>query len=126
MQDQSALFDRQAHAYDQRVGLSDAVCKAIAQALQALCDARPGDLVLEIGPGTGLVGKWLAQSTMRYVGVDFSRPMLTQFHRQCRLPGHALLLQADGNDGWPLASGSARLLFKLTRDALVGARSYYP
>ncbi len=106
-----ADFDRQADIYDQRVGLSDAVCVAIVQAVLELAAAQPGDLVAEMGAGTGLIGRLLAQSMVRYVGVDLSRGMLMHFRQRLGSNSPAGLLQADGNRRWPLADHSVRLIF---------------
>ncbi|MDH3598364.1 MAG: class I SAM-dependent methyltransferase [Candidatus Tectomicrobia bacterium] len=106
-----ADFDGQADIYDQRVGLSDAVCVAIAQAVLTLAEIRPGDLIVEMGAGTGLIGRLLAQSMVRYVGVDLSRAMLTRFRQRLETSRPAGLLQADGNHQWPLGTGSARVIF---------------
>ena len=120
-----ANFDSQAHYYDQRVGLSDAAGAAIAQAVLALAGPGPGDLVAEIGAGTGLIGRWLTQSVVDYVGLDVSRGMLTRFRQRLHAGSSAVLLQADGNCQWPMADGSARIIFSsralhwLTRDHVV-------
>jgi ubiquinone/menaquinone biosynthesis C-methylase UbiE len=104
-------FDGQAETYDQRVGLSDAVCMAIVQAVLELAQVRPHDLVVEMGAGTGLIGRLLAQSVRGYVGVDLSRGMLMRFRQRLVASRPACLLQADGNCPWPLADGSARAVF---------------
>ncbi len=120
-----ANFDSQAHCYDQRVGLSDAAGAAIAQAVLTLAGPGPGDLVAEMGAGTGLIGRWLTQSVVDYVGLDVSRGMLTRFRQRLHAGSSAGLLQADGNCQWPMADGSARVIFSsralhwLTRDHVV-------
>ena len=107
----SGRFDSQAKTYDQRVGLSKSVCQAIVQAVLGLADAVPGDLIAEMGAGTGMIGKWLAQSGLCYIGIDLSRGMLTRFRRRLVLHRPAWLLQADGNCPWPLADGSTCAIF---------------
>lgn len=106
-----ANFDRQAKHYDQRAGLSDAVCAAIMQAVLELSEACPGDLIAEMGAGTGLIGQWLAQSQVRYIGMDLSLGMLTRFRQRLGSPCPAGLLQVDGNRLWPIADDSARAIF---------------
>jgi ubiquinone/menaquinone biosynthesis C-methylase UbiE len=105
-------FDPQAATYDQRTGLSEQHCQAIAQAVLRLAEAMPGDLVFEVGAGTGMLGTWLARPPLRYVGLDLSHGMLTAFQRRQAGQGATpFLLQADGNHAWPLAAGTARVIF---------------
>jgi len=111
MQSHPGVFDNQAKTYDQRVGLSDCVCQSIVQAVLALAESRPGDLVLEIGAGTGFIGTWLVRSELRYIGVDVSRGMLSESRQRLRSTPRAWLLQADGNHPWPIADGSVHILF---------------
>jgi ubiquinone/menaquinone biosynthesis C-methylase UbiE len=112
MNNRPAAFDVQAATFDQRTGLSEQHCQAIAQAVLRLAGAMPGDLILEVGAGTGMLGTWLARSPLRYVGLDLSRAMLAAFHRRLACPRPmSLLLQADGNQRWPLADGAVRIIF---------------
>jgi ubiquinone/menaquinone biosynthesis C-methylase UbiE len=103
-------FDGQAPQFDRRVGLPEADCRAIAAAVLALSRAGSGDRVLEIGAGTGMIGRWLLEPAVRYVGLDLSRGMLEVFRRR---PGTARagLVQADGARPWPLPAGSVRVVF---------------
>jgi ubiquinone/menaquinone biosynthesis C-methylase UbiE len=105
------LFDDQAAMFDQRAGLPDEHCRAIAGAVARIGQLAPGDLILEVGPGTGRVGQWFGPPT-RYVGIDKSAGMLKQF--QSLAGGGAsnrVLVRADANRSWPLASGAARVIF---------------
>jgi len=112
MNNHPAAFDSQAATYDQRAGLPEQHCQAIAQAVLRLSAAIPGDLLLEVGAGTGMIGTWLARPPLRYIGVDLSRRMLAAFHRRLAFPSHMpFLLQADGNYPWPLADGAIRVIF---------------
>jgi ubiquinone/menaquinone biosynthesis C-methylase UbiE len=114
-------FDTQAPEFDRRVGLPEADCRAIAAAVLALAEARPGDRVIEIGAGTGMIGRWFLDHL--YVGMDLSRGMLEVFRR--RAP-QASLIQADGSQRWPLPDGSACAVFSsraihlLPREHVVG------
>jgi len=99
-------FDGQAAEFDRRVGLPEADCRAIAQAVLALAGARSGDRVLDVGAGTGMIGRWFPHRC--YVGMDLSRGMLEVFRQ--RAPA-APLVQADGAQPWPLPDGSVRAIF---------------
>ena len=103
-------FDGQAPQFDRRVGLAEGDCRAIAAAVLALARTGPGDRVLEIGAGTGMIGRWFLEHPVRYVGLDLSRGMLEVFRRR---PGAARagLVQADAAQPWPLPAGAARVVF---------------
>jgi SAM-dependent methyltransferase len=103
-------FDGQASQFDRRVALAEGDCRAIAAAVLALARTGPGDRVLEIGAGTGMIGRWFLAHPVRYVGLDLSRGMLEVFRRR---PGAARagLVQADGARPWPLPAGAVRVIF---------------
>ena len=103
-------FDGQAPEFDRRVGLPEEDCRAIAQTALELAGARPGDTMLEIGAGTGMIGRWFLNHPVRYIGMDLSRGMLEVFRHR---PGiaRAGLVQADGARPWPLPDGSVHLVF---------------
>jgi ubiquinone/menaquinone biosynthesis C-methylase UbiE len=103
-------FDDQASEFDRRVGLPESDCQAIAAAVAGLAEARPRDLVLEIGAGTGMIGRWFLGQPVRYVGMDLSRGMLEVFRHRPGAEG-AGLVQADGSRPWPLPDGSVRVVF---------------
>src|SRR5260221_9632928 len=90
-------FDEQAGAYEERAGLPDAICREVA----ALVLEGSSGLVLDVGAGTGAIGRELAHKT-RYVALDISRPMLSQLS--------AARVQADADGRWPLAGGSADVI----------------
>lgn len=105
------LFDSQAGLFEQRAGLPDDCCRDIASKVIEIGEAKPGDLIVEIGSGTGQIGEWF-KSPVRYAGLDFSAGMLKEFSR--RLEGDSvsrLLIQTDANCRWPLADGVARVIF---------------
>jgi ubiquinone/menaquinone biosynthesis C-methylase UbiE len=107
---QPTPFDGQAADFDRRVGLTQAVCRAAAETVIAMAAAGPGDRVVEIGAGTGQIGRWLLEQPVRYAAVDLSRGMLEVFRH--RLNGEpALLVQADAAVAWPLADRSVRAVF---------------
>lgn len=104
----STPFDGQAAEFDRRVGLPEEYCRGIASAVLSLAGAEAGERVVEIGAGTGMMGRWFLNHPVRYVGLDLSRGMLNVFRR--RAPD-APLVQADGARGWPLPDGSVRAVF---------------
>jgi SAM-dependent methyltransferase len=105
------LFDGQAVFFDRRTGLPDDCCRAVAEKILELGEARADGLVVEVGCGTGQIGQWV-EAQARYVGFDLSIGMLREFRRrlgprQSRPP----LVQADANATWPFADGAARVIF---------------
>jgi len=115
-------FDAQAAGYDRRAGLPPGVADAVAAAVAELAVLGSGDLVVELGAGTGQIGARLGRrggrEAARYAGFDLSLGMLAVF--RARLAGEAevaataarpLLVQADGGARWPFADGSARAVF---------------
>lgn len=64
--------------------------------------------MLEIGAGTGMIGRWFLDQPVCYVGMDLSRGMLEVFRRRAAGAG---LVQADGARTWPLPDGSVRVVF---------------
>lgn len=106
------LFDSQATTYDQRAGLPEQTCREVVQGVLALAEVQPGDLVVEVGAGTGQIGQWLAHESVRYVGFDLSPSMAHRFRRRVACWGATrTLLVADGNHGWPIKDASARVIF---------------
>lgn len=105
-------FDEQAgEVFEARAGFPPGVAEQIAEALLRYAEVAPGDLIVEIGAGTGLIGQWLARPPARYLGLDASQPMLDVFAP--RLPGgpEASLRHADADQPWPVADGTARVVF---------------
>jgi ubiquinone/menaquinone biosynthesis C-methylase UbiE len=104
------LFDGQAATYDRRTGLPVEYCRAIARAVVEIGQSAPGDLILEVGPGTGLISQWFG-APMRYVGIDKSAGMLKQFQGRAGGASNQVLVLTDANRSWPLAGGVARVIF---------------
>ena len=105
------LFDHQAASFEQRAGLPVAYCREIAKAVLTIGEVRGGDVLVEIGPGTGQIGQWFDERA-RYVGIDLSAGMLGEFqHRSGNPSADKTLIRADANAGWPLARGVARTVF---------------
>jgi SAM-dependent methyltransferase len=105
-------FDAQAADFDARVGLPEEICRAVAAAALDLGACGAGDRVVEIGAGTGMIGRWIAGHPLRprYAGLDLSRGMLEVFRHRPGAAG-APLVQADAAGRWPFADGVARLVF---------------
>lgn len=101
-------FDGQAADFDRRVGLPPADCRAIAAAVARFGADGPGERIVEIGAGTGMIGRWFLDHSVRYVGLDLSRGMLEEFRRKV---ASSPLVQADASQAWPLPDGSARVVF---------------
>jgi SAM-dependent methyltransferase len=101
-------FDAQAAEFDRRVGLPEEDCRGIAAAVLSMAGVRDGERVVEIGAGTGMIGRWFLDHPVRYAGLDLSRGMLEVFRR--RAPG-APLVQGDGARSWPFPDGSVRAVF---------------
>jgi hypothetical protein len=105
-------FDEQgAGVFEARAGFPDGVAEQVAGAVRTQASLRAGDLIVEIGAGTGLIGQWLARPPTRYLGLDNSQPMLDTFTPRLPGGGHATLRYADANQPWPAADRSARVVF---------------
>lgn len=105
-------FDHQATSFDRRAGLPPAACNAVALELLRIASLSPTDLLLEIGAGTGQIGGVLCATAVRYVGIDLSPNMLSEFAQRCRRDGRvAPIAIADANRPWPLRDGSATAIF---------------
>jgi len=100
------LFDGQARLFERRAGLPEDCCRAIAKKVIEIGEVKPGDLIVEIGSGTGQLGRWF-EAPVRYAGFDLSAGMLKEFRRRL----DCNLIQADANASWPLADGVARVIF---------------
>ena len=77
-------FDRQADSFDRRAGLPSEAGDAVAREVLRIAALRPADALLEIGAGTGQIGYALCGTAIRYLGVDLSRRMLSEFAQRCR------------------------------------------
>ncbi|HYO91591.1 MAG TPA: class I SAM-dependent methyltransferase [Pyrinomonadaceae bacterium] len=105
------FFDHQAATFERRAGLPEEFAAEIARAVVEIGEAHAGDLVVELGPGTGQIGRRFS-AAVRYVGLDLSIGMLKEF--RARLDAEAAgvaLIHADAQSAWPLAEGSARVVF---------------
>jgi len=102
-----AEFDHQAATFEQRAGLPAGVCHAVARQAATIAGLAAGDLVLELGAGTGTIGRFLAAPPARYLGIDRSLGMLLE------ATGGELATRAcaDASSAWPVADHSVRLVF---------------
>ena len=105
------LFDDQAAAFEQRAGLPAHFCHDIANNIIEIGLIKNDDLILEIGPGTGQIAEWF-QKKSAYLGFDLSSGMLRESKRRLsQTDENPVLVQADANASWPVASGSTRVIF---------------
>jgi hypothetical protein len=105
------LFDAQAGFFEKRTGLPEDACRDIAKAVIEIGQTRSTDLLVEVGAGTGQIGRWFG-APLRYVGLDLSAGMLNEFSRyRDSDPASRLLIQADANARWPLSDGVIQVLF---------------
>jgi ubiquinone/menaquinone biosynthesis C-methylase UbiE len=94
-------FDRQARHFDDRAGIPSEAGAAAAQAVVDIAALSHDDLVLEIGAGTGAIGRHLVPR-VRYVGLDSSAAMLEVFREeQASLSGEQLI-RGDADEAWPV------------------------
>ncbi|WP_413175682.1 class I SAM-dependent methyltransferase [Anabaena azotica] len=105
-------FDNQANSYDQRAGLSEELCRQIVEVVLSCAEVQPDDLVVEVGAGTGIIGQWFVQSPCRYIGFDLSSNMLEVYKSRLNCnQDNWRLVEADGNQQWPVADTTARVIF---------------
>lgn len=105
------LFDGQAESFDRRTGLPEDCCRAVAGRLVGLAAEAAGGLVVEVGCGTGQIGRWVGAPAL-YVGFDLSLNMLREFRRRLGATQKpAPLVRADANAAWPFADGAASVIF---------------
>lgn len=105
-------FDSQAREFDRRAGVGEEAGRVVARSVLTAASAGPGDVLLEIGVGTGEIGRYLARS-VRYIGMDTSRGMLDVFRaRVSSGPGsrRVTLVQADAEHFWPVRDRSATVV----------------
>lgn len=105
------LFDDQAAAFERRAGLPADYCRDIATTIVEIGRVKQGDLILEVGPGTGQIAQWF-QHSFRYLGFDLSSGMLREAQRRvCLNVENRSLIQADASASWPLTTARARVIF---------------
>jgi len=90
-------FDAAAPTYDAHRGLPGRVVEAIRAAVLDALGAASRPRLLDLGAGSGRIGRAFVSAGDDYVGVDLSLGMLRQFARRGDIGGRApRLAQADG------------------------------
>jgi ubiquinone/menaquinone biosynthesis C-methylase UbiE len=105
-------FDAQALSFDDRAGIPAEAARAVAGVVLDLIAPGPDDLLVELGVGTGEIGRYLVRS-VNYLGVDGSSGMLDAFRAKlvAAPAAGARLVQADANRAWPVEDQSAQAVF---------------
>ncbi len=107
-----ASFDALAEAFDRRRGLPPGIAGDVARAVLALVpQGTAGGCLLELGAGTGEIGRHLAAGPVAYLGLDRSMGMLRRFVRRLPAAPAGRLVVANLNRTWPLATSSVDLVF---------------
>lgn len=91
-------YDSAASAFEDHRGLPAGVPEAIRSAIWASVGAREASRVLDLGAGTGRIGRTFVAAGDCYIGVDSSMGMLEGFatyQKETGMPA-ARLVQADG------------------------------
>ncbi len=98
MNDHTSAYDTAAPAFEDHRGLPAGVPEAIRSSVWAATGAPQRGRVLDLGAGTGRVGRAFVAAGDSYVGVDSSLGMLGEFaaHRSETAVSRARLVQADG------------------------------
>lgn len=114
MPQEAARFDRQAPGFDRRAGLGETVAVQVADGVLAAARLEAGDVLLELGAGTGELGRHLAGGARRvgarYLGTDRSAAMLAVFRQRGTQPPVALA-RFDAGARWPLSDAAAAAVF---------------
>ena len=103
-------FDGQAKDFEDSSGFEPEVGLRVAQAVgeRALGD----DVILDIGAGTGTIGRHFATLPHRYLALELSRGMLSVFQQSLDpLPRNILLAETDCDRPWPIADRTVTVVF---------------
>jgi ubiquinone/menaquinone biosynthesis C-methylase UbiE len=114
----TSSFDRNADKFERYRALPGGVPQAIRNAVWQATGAKPGARVLDLGAGSGRIGRAFVEAGDSYVGVDFSLLMLREFLSS---NSAASLLQADGGQ-LPFPDGSFELV--LLMQVLSGSHNW--
>lgn len=106
------LYDDQALSFDARAGVPPGAAEAVARALAEAAGLRDGDLLLEVGAGTGALVMPLLGRGIRYLGFDRAPAMVEVFRARAAEAGLAPDVRVgDGDHPWPADDGSAAAVF---------------
>jgi ubiquinone/menaquinone biosynthesis C-methylase UbiE len=103
----ASRFDPVASVFDRHRAIPDEVAQEIRRAILATVNAAARPRLLDIGAGTGRLGRSFVQAGDDYVAADLSLGMLREFMRKAH-DGHwrsSLLVQANGEQ-LPFRDGS--------------------
>jgi len=90
-------YDPVAQSFDLHRALPAGVAEAIRAAILGAVAASPRPRLLDLGAGTGRIGRPFVAAGDSYVGVDLSLGMLREFARRAGDDGHSPhLVRADG------------------------------
>jgi ubiquinone/menaquinone biosynthesis C-methylase UbiE len=94
-----AAFDLVASRFERHRALPDAATQQIRDVVLSILGPVGGAAVLDLGAGTGRLGRAFLIAKDRYVGLDRSFAMLGQFRitSQAMYESHPLLVQAEGS-----------------------------
>lgn len=101
-----STYDLVAPTYDEYRALSDDVVERIRATILETSGPSSRPRLLDLGAGSGRIGRAFVAAGDDYVGVDLSLGMLRQFTRRADTHGHPpRVVQADGQ-GLPFADGA--------------------
>lgn len=92
----AAAFDTAAPGFDHHRALPDGVVTEIRQAILSCAAASPRPRLLDIGAGSGRIGRAFVAAGDDYVGVDRALQMLRAFVRRSDADHDLRLVQSDG------------------------------
>jgi ubiquinone/menaquinone biosynthesis C-methylase UbiE len=92
-----SAYDAAAASFERHRAMPDGAVDAIRAAVLAAIDTSSPPRLLDLGAGTGRIGRPFVAAGDDYVGVDLSLGMLREFARRAGAGNrHARLVQADG------------------------------
>ncbi|HEX7138169.1 MAG TPA: methyltransferase domain-containing protein [Vicinamibacterales bacterium] len=105
-------FDGQAKEFEDSAGLEPGVGRRVAEAIVELSGATGDDLILDIGAGTGTIGRHFATLPHRYLGLELSGRMLAVFQQKLDpMPPNISLAEADCDRRWPADDRTVTAVF---------------
>jgi SAM-dependent methyltransferase len=110
-----ADFDALAAEFDRRRGVPVEVARRVAEVVLELVP-RPDGWLVDLGAGTGEIGRHLRSGPLPVLALDLSLPMLGRYARRSAASppggaGRGRLVLADLDAPWPLPAGRAALVF---------------